>query len=164
MVAPDTLQAWASALQATGFATTLRRTSALYLPIEILHVLGVAALIGAILAFDLRLLGAARDLPMPPLGRHLLRVAGGGLAVALATGLLLLTAHAGELAANPMLRMKLVAVGLGLLNVLAFHAGPGRRVLADAAAARPATARAMAAASIGCWVLAAVLGKLIPTW
>ena len=56
--------AWALALEHSALGETLRQAMWLYPIANVLHVLAVVAMVGSILAFDLRLMGAAKSLPV----------------------------------------------------------------------------------------------------
>ena len=72
---------WLAALESSGLGETLRQSVWLYPLVEIAHILGFALLVGAILAFDLRLLGVrSARLPAEALSRLLLPVAVTGFA------------------------------------------------------------------------------------
>ncbi|MDX5504090.1 MAG: hypothetical protein LPJ90_11365 [Halomonas sp.] len=96
-----------------------------YAAINALHVLGIALLIGAIVALDLRLLGWRRRLPSRELGRLLQPVAITGVLLAMATGGLLFLADPGGYAAMPLFRLKLALIALALANALLLNLGPG---------------------------------------
>lgn len=79
--------------------------------------LGIALLVGAIVVLDLRLLGLWRSVPVAALARPTVNVAATGLALALTTGVLLLTVQATEYVANPLLYVKFGAILVGLANL-----------------------------------------------
>nr|WP_267956628.1 hypothetical protein [Halomonas sp. MCCC 1A17488] len=96
-----------------------------YAAINALHVLGIALLIGAIVALDLRLLGWRQHLALRELGRLLQPVALVGLVLAMTTGSMLFLADPAGYAGMPLFRLKLVLVALGLANALLLNLGPG---------------------------------------
>ncbi|WP_135468222.1 DUF6644 family protein [Crenalkalicoccus roseus] len=146
--------AWAHWLEASALGVLARSEGWTYAAANTLHVLGLAALFGAILAFDLRVLGAARAVPLPAAAGLLLPLARLGFALALLSGLVLLAADATHVAVNPAFRAKLAFLALALLNVLAFHAMERR------GAPEPAR-RLSAAASLLLWVAVIASGRLI---
>src|SRR3712207_5413759 len=115
------LLAWAAWLQDTSVAQALRAGAWAYPLVNLAHVLGVALLFGGIAALDLRLLGVWRGVPVRVLARPLVPLAGAGLALAVASGLLLVTVQAVDYAGNPFLAVKLFAIALGSVNVALTH-------------------------------------------
>jgi len=137
------------------------RTSPLAYPVaETLHIIGFTLLIGPIVALDLRLLGFGRTLPVAALARLVLPVAIGGFALAVCMGLLLFSADAAHVAINPSFRIKLVLIGLALLNVALLHLGVWRDV-ATWHGVVPARARIAAVLSLVFWLGALTAGRLI---
>lgn len=155
-------QAWLSALERTGVATALRTEPWLYPAVEVVHLTGIALLVGAAALFDLRLLGLGRWLPVGGLARHLLGWSRRSLALVVPSGALLFAAHAVELSRNPALRLKLLLLAVAALNALLFHAVTARDVAAWETGARvPFAARAAACVSLGCWVGVIACGRMI---
>lgn len=143
------------AIAASGPAQWLRFSRWGYAAVLTGHVLGVALLVGAIAALDLRLLGALRGVPVAALGRVLVPVAACGLGLALTTGPLLFAVHAPEYGVMALLWLKLGLVAMGLGQALALHLGPGL------AAASPARLRLAGAVSLAAWAGALVAGRMI---
>src|SRR5690606_41238837 len=84
---------WLSALP---HATLLRQSDIAYLLVNAAHIGAIGLLFGAIAALDLRLLGAARAVPLAAAGPYLARLAAGGLLLALVSGLWRLWVPAGQ--------------------------------------------------------------------
>ena len=57
--------AWTLALEHSALGKTMRQAMWLYPIANVLHVLAVVAMIGSILAFDLRLMGTVKSCPWP---------------------------------------------------------------------------------------------------
>jgi hypothetical protein len=154
--------AWLVWLETTRLAVAMRQSLWLYPIVEIAHLLGLAVLVGAAVLFDLRLLGLARALPVAPLARHLLGWARASLVLIVPSGVLMFTAHATEMAANPAFRLKLALIAAAGLNAAAFHrfvfpSVDGWNVGKPA----PAAARAAAVASLVLWTGVIVCGRLL---
>jgi hypothetical protein len=134
--------------------------------VNLTHLLGVALLLGSIVVLDLRLLGLWRAAPLAALARPTLSVAILGLCLALPSGLALLSAQASEYAVNPFLAVKLAAVGLGLVNVLALRRSAAWRALeqADADSAQRRRLALGGGLSLACWLAAVSAGRLIGYW
>ncbi len=121
------------------------------------HILGIGLLLGSILAFDLRVLGAAPRIPVAPAARLLLVLARTGFALVLASGLVMLSADATHLIGNPAFLVKLTLIGCALLNVAAFHL----LALPDPEVRPGKGARLSAALSMALWLGVATSGRLI---
>nr|WP_267957782.1 hypothetical protein [Halomonas zhangzhouensis] len=109
----------------TALAEWVRLSRWGYATVNALHVLGIALLIGAIAALDLRLLGWRKRFPLWELGRLLQPVAVAGLLLAMTTGGMLFLADPNGYAAMPLFRLKLALIALALANALLLNLGPG---------------------------------------
>jgi hypothetical protein len=127
---------------------------------NLVHLLGLVMLIGGIGIVDLRLIGFARSVPLAPLARFLTPVAIVGLALLVASGFFLFAADAGKLFHSTVFRWKVTVLSIAIVNVILFEALWGRR-FGCWTTGPPFTTVAMAAASIGLWLLTATLGRLI---
>jgi len=154
--------ALAAALEDSAFGVLMRESAWLYPGVNLLHLLGLVLLLGAMLFLDLRLLGVARWLPLAPLYRWLSGFAAAGLLIQLVSGFALFAADAGPLAANPLLRLKLALVLLGAGNALLFRLWQAPRLRRDAAL--PATLRLQAVLSLGLWLAVMAAGRLLAYW
>jgi hypothetical protein len=122
-------------------------------------VLGVALLVGGIAVLDLRLLGLWRGVPVALLARPTVTVAVAGLALAFATGPLLLIVRATEYVENPFLFWKFGAIVVGLANVAAL------RLMGDWRDDRLAGRRRVAGlVSLVAWLGALTAGRMIAYW
>lgn len=150
------------ALAATPLSSAMREHAWLYPIVEIVHIAGFSVLVGSVVLFDLRVLGCAKSLPVAALGRHLLRWALASLVIVIPAGLLLFSAHPGELANNPVFLLKLTLIALAGGNALAFHLLPYRSVAGwDRDRAAPALARFGAALSILLWLGVISCGRML---
>ena len=122
---PPTGAAWLVWLETSSLAGAMRQWQWLYPIVEIVHILGFVVLVGAAFFFDLRLLGLGRT-PVTGLAQHLLTRARVSFVIILASGLMMFTAHATEMAANPAFRLKLILIAAALVNAAAFHHWPFR--------------------------------------
>lgn len=153
---------WASALEGTVLSRVLRGSPWLYPSVEIAHIFGFVVLVGSIVMFDVRLLGASRYVAVSTLGTHLRRWSFASVAVVVPTGLLLFTAHPVELVNNPVFGVKLVAIGFAALNALVFQLGVHRSVASwDQGVRAPLAARLHALASLTLWSLTLACGRLL---
>lgn len=153
---------WFAWLEASPLAHAMRQWLWLYPAVEIVHIAGIALLVGAAAMFDLRLLGFSPGVPVAALARHLLPWARGGLAVMALTGGLMFTAHATEFGASPVFRLKLALIVAGCLNAAIFHRWPFRAVTRwNSGAATPRAAKAAAVVSLVLWTSAIACGRLL---
>jgi hypothetical protein len=131
------------------------------------HILGIAALFGAVLILDLRLLGLWRGLPLAALARATVPLAATGFTVAAASGLSMLSFNATEYAGNPFLYTKLPLILFGLLNVaIVQRLGAWRRARAGAApqAGDGVVLAAAGAVSLLVWLAVVTCGRMIGYW
>lgn len=155
----DGVWAW---LHATPPAAFVRESVWAYPALETLHVLGLGLVFGSILAFDVRLLGWHRELPVSRLGRHLLPWVWAGFAMNAASGVLLFLSDAVEFAENTSFRVKLVLLALAGLNALWFQLRIAPTMPAwETGAGTPARAKLAAGLSIVLWLAIITAGRLM---
>lgn len=157
MDAGAAILAWATAIERSAAGDLIRASVWIYPWSNVLHVLGVALLLGAIAALDLRLLGVLRATRPADAAALLLPVAKVGLALALPTGLVLFVAEAGPIVGNPIFLAKFAAIGIALVNIVLFHRGRFRDIASWEAV--PASARLAALVSLAAWTVAAICGR-----
>ena len=124
------------------------------------------AVLGSVLAFDLRLLGLWRRVPLTVLERPTLTLAACGFTVAVASGVMLLSTNGSEYVGNPFLALKFTAIGLGLANIVVAQFLPAWRTrAAEPHGPRQRFAlRLLGATSLVCWLGAVAAGRLIGYW
>lgn len=155
----DSVWTW---LYASTPAAYVRDSVWAYPALEIVHVLGLGLVIGSILAYDLRLLGWHRDLPLSRLGQHLLPWVWIGFALNLASGALLFMSDAVEFAENTSFRVKMLLLMLAGLNALWFQHRLAPAIPAwDRDADAPGAARTAAVLSIVLWLAIVTAGRLM---
>lgn len=134
--------------------------------VNLTHILGIAALFGATLIIDLRMLGAWRRVPLAPLTQVAVPVAKTGFAVAVTTGAGLLATKATEYAGNPYLLIKFAAIALGIANVAILNRWPAWRERAERELSHDETRRLAFAGGVSliCWLAAITAGRLIAYW
>ena len=93
-------------LQGSALSVGLRASSWAYPLVNLLHILGIAMLVGAILILDWRLLRQRKQPEVSVLATVLLPSARGGFALAVAAGLLLFIARPLDYLFNPLLQFK----------------------------------------------------------
>lgn len=152
----DLIQA-AAALEHTPLGAWARGSAYGYPLANLIHLLGLVMLIGAIGVLDLRLLGAFRRLPVTALAHAMIPLAAAGLVLLIPSGLVMFAADAGPLLRQPFFLAKVGLIALALGNVAAFHLTWRGSVEASV----PAHLKVMAATSLILWLTAAGLGRLI---
>jgi hypothetical protein len=114
---------WCQWLQDTGLATSIRESGYTYPIVEGSHVMALALSVGAVMWFDLRLLGLTmrRDAVSSVFDQvrpwMLL-----GFLIMFVTGALLFSARAVDAYESTYFRLKVGLLVLGALNVVIFHA------------------------------------------
>ena len=150
--------AWAAALEASGLGVLMRESAVLYPLANITHIIGLVLFAGSIIFLDLRLLGFARSLPAANVARALTPIMLFGFAIQIASGILLFTADARPLWANPVMQIKAALIAFGIVNALIFRTLWNRR-LADWDETAPGIARTQAGLSLLTWLGVAVCGR-----
>ena len=137
-----------------------------YPVVNLIHVLGVAALFGAVLILDLKLVGVWRRAPLTPIATAATPVAMAGFGIAAASGLCLLAANALEYENNPVLLVKFTAIGLGLLNAVAVRRTVAWRAHASRQLSRSEVRQLaiMGGLSLVSWLTAVAAGRMIGYW
>ena len=150
-------------LEQTSAGAAVRQSLWLFPAIETVHLLGMAALVGTISAFDFRLLGwMLRRERVSQLGRRLLPWAWAGFAVQVITGMLLFASEAVKVYSNPAFRLKMVLLLLAGVHALIFHLTVYRNVATwDDSAVLPAKARVAGLISILLWIGIVAAGRFI---
>jgi len=134
--------------------------------VNLVHILGVASLFGAVLVLDLRLLGFWRKVALSAISEPTVRVAATGFIVAVLSGICLLATKATEYVDNPFLYIKFPAIGLGLLNVVALNslsAWKQHKVREPSLRERSKLA-VIGGISLFCWLTAITAGRMIGYW
>lgn len=125
-----------------------------YPALEVVHIVGIALLLGSLVLLELRVWGLAPDLPVQPLARLALPLSLAGFAMVVLSGLTMFAAHPGELLANRAFVAKMGLVATAGLNAAAFHARGGLARL-------DRLAKAQTVLSLGLWLGVIILGRWI---
>ena len=141
----------------------MRESLWLFPAIESVHLLGMAALVGTITVFDLRLLGwMMRREPVSELARRLLPWTWLGFAVQVVTGVMLFLSEAAKVYANPAFRLKILMILLAGLHALIFHKIIYRNVATwDEGDVLPIGAKVSGLVSILLWIGIVAAGRFI---
>jgi hypothetical protein len=145
------------ALEQSGFAAAMRSSLFLFPTANVIHILAVMGFFAAVAAMDFRLLRATSVADVRTFSTRLRPVAAILLLLQLGSGIMLLAPEASHVWHNPVFRVKLLAILIGLANGVMLE-GLFRRTTPGTITAGM---RAMAVVSLVMWLSAAALGRLI---
>jgi hypothetical protein len=149
-------------LAATPLAEAMRGRLWMYPIVEVVHIFGFVILVGAVVMFDLRVLGFSRNLSVQALGRYLLRWSVSGFLLVVPAGLMMFSAHPHDFASNAVFLLKLGLIGIAGINAALFHQRVYRSVDAwDKEVPAPVAAKMQAVLSIGVWIAVICCGRLL---
>ena len=94
----------------------------LYPALEVVHILGIALLLGNLATLEVRLWGGSAGLAIPPLARLCIALALAGFTLAAASGLVMFALQTQELLSNDRFVWKMGLLLLAGMNAAAFHA------------------------------------------
>jgi hypothetical protein len=146
-------------LDQSALALWVRETQWGYPIVLTAHVIGMAAVVGTVLMFALRVLGFASRVPIAGLDR-LLSVAWCGFALNALSGIALFVAEPAKFLASGAFQTKIALIFAGAISIwlVTRSIADGERAMSAGATVR---AKLTAALSIGCWLGAIVAGRLI---
>ena len=125
-----------------------------YPMLEVVHLLGIALLLGNLVLLELRVFGLGPTLPVDALARLSQTLAGLGFVLAAVSGLTMFGTMPGELLANRVFTAKMLLITLAACNAAWFH-GRGSLQKLDG------MARALMALSTVIWLLVLTCGRWI---
>lgn len=128
-----------------------------YPMLEVVHIVGIALLLGNLVLLEVRVWGRGADLPVASLARLSLTLAMAGFGLAALSGLLMFATQPTELLANRMFTVKVALMMLAACNAGWFHA---RRSLER----QDVAARASLLLSTVLWLLVITCGRWIGYW
>ncbi len=159
----STLLELCKSLEQTPIAASVRQSLWLFPLLEILHLLGMVAVLGAIAAFDLRLLGWLMPRQrVSELAPRIFPWVWTGFALQVVTGGLLFSSEAAHMVLNPAFRIKMLLLLLAGANALLFQLTVFPGVAAwDQDRILPLRARLAGAVSLMCWIGVVAAGRMI---
>jgi hypothetical protein len=150
------------AIEGSALGQAMRQWLWLYPSIEIVHLCGIALLVGSIAVLDLRLLGFSRRLSVRALAAHALPWTIGSFVLILPSGLAMFVAHAGDLIASPVFALKICLIMAAGINAAVFHAVVFRGAARwDVDVMPPPAARFAAGLSLAIWLSVIACGRLL---
>ncbi len=134
--------------------TVLRESAWAYPILEIIHIVGIALLLGNLVVFEARVLGAGKSIDLTSLARLALPLSVLGFMLAAMSGLTMFATQALELLTNPAFKWKMLLLAVAGGNTAWFHAR-GSLKLNDT------IARLQVIASFFVWIAVLSCGRLI---
>lgn len=101
--------------------SALQESAWAYPALEVIHIFGIALLVGNLVLFELRVFGAGAALPARELARLSLMLALGGFGLAAASGLMMFATQPSELLANRAFTLKMLLLLAAACNAAWFH-------------------------------------------
>lgn len=125
-----------------------------YPALEVVHIIGIALLVGNLVLVEMRVWGAGATVPLLPLARLALSLSVAGFGLIAGSGLLMFASQPGDLLASRTFTIKMGLVMLAGLNAALFHSRGGLQRV-------DRLARAQTALSLGLWVVVIICGRWI---
>ena len=141
-------------MNAAAISAAATASAWVYPLLEIVHLVGVALLLGNLVLVELRVWGFGAQLPVDALARLALPIVLGGFVLAAGSGMAMLLSHWDDIAHNSAFLLKLLLMTLAAANAALFHTRGSLQLL-------DATARAQATLSLGLWLLVVGCGRAI---
>ncbi|HEX9596200.1 MAG TPA: hypothetical protein VF982_04920 [Anaerolineales bacterium] len=154
-------------LQGSALGQAMRESGVwAYGIVNLVHILGVASLFGAVLVLDLRLLGFWREVALRAISRPTVPVAATGFALAAISGVCLLATNATEYVGNPFLFIKFPAIAMGILNVVALNCLSAwkEHKMRELSSREQLKLAVIGGMSLFSWLTAITAGRLIGYW
>jgi hypothetical protein len=122
--------------------------------LEVVHIVGIALLLGNLVLVELRVWGAGAALDAAALGRLAVSLSLAGFGLIVVSGTLMFASQPQELLANRAFAVKLTLMFLAACNAALFHARGGFAML-------DGTAKTQTLLSVGLWIGAIIAGRWI---
>ncbi|MFM7786426.1 MAG: hypothetical protein ACKPE6_17580 [Gammaproteobacteria bacterium] len=135
--------------------------------INLIHILGISTLFGAVLLLDLKLMGVWRSIPLQGVIRPTVPLAAVGFILAAGSGSLMFSFNTTNYHGNPFLYVKLPVIVFALLNVAITQRLAAWQRAKAGAAAEPGDNRVLAlcgALSLLTWTTVVTCGRMIGYW
>jgi hypothetical protein len=155
------MEAFFTWLEGSSLSVWLRESTTLWaFPfVLIMHTVGLAFLVGANVAIDLRAVGRAMGVPLISMRRYY-RAMWAAFWVNAVSGVLLLIAYPTKALTNPVFYLKLTLIGVGLVLAVKIRAFVMSGAVGGNDSA-PRRLRTLAAVSLIVWALAITAGRLL---
>ena len=144
----------------TGLAAFMQ-TKWAWPAMESAHFIGLTLLFGSIAAWDLRLVGALKEVPVSAFHK-LVPFAIVGFAINVTSGFLFLVTFPEQYVYNTAFQLKVLCLMLAGLNLMVFYLTSFRRIATSGPGQQaPLAGRLSGSVSIGLWVTVIVCGRMI---
>ena len=144
------------------FGVAARQVKMVFATCETVHFIGLSILVGAIMIFDLRMMGILRRGSMRSAVIYT-QVAAFGLALNVASGFVLFSSAPANYWTNPSFRLKMIFLLIALLNVVWFEVFERRKVLAlPEGADTDLPTKLVCGLSLLMWTAVIVCGRWLP--
>lgn len=155
----DAFVAW---LQGTALSQEIVYLTWLWPLCETLHFVGLALVIGIVGFFDLRLMGAFKEIPLPAV-RSLMPLALLGFTINLVTGVIFVIGHPEQYVHNIAWWLKVASLVLAGLNALVFETTLARRTMQlPPGADTPRPVKVIGLVSLLSWMAVLFWGRMLP--
>ena len=104
-----------------NFFAALKSSVWAYPALEVMHICGIALLLGNLVLLEMRVFGLGKQLDIKALASLSLGIAGVGFSLAATSGLLMFASQAAELLTNRAFTLKMVLLMLAGCNAAWFH-------------------------------------------
>ena len=134
--------------------------------VNLIHIIGVASLFGAVLILDLRLLGVWKKVSLAAISDVAVPIAKTGFCIAALAGICMISTNATDYAGNPFLLIKFPAIFLALVNALILNRQTAwqQRKTRELTASEQTKLAWMGGISLACWLTAISAGRMIGYW
>lgn len=150
------------AIEGSAFAAAICQSPYAYMAANVVHILSLMIFFSAVAVMDLRLAGFFSTTWPGSILRRARAVAMLGFVGLLASGGMLFAAEASHIVQNPLFRIKLILIVLGLINIGWFEIAVASKVRdLQPQTQMPAAARIIGVALIVIWLGVAASGRLI---
>ena len=152
------LEAWLRSFTSLG---AFMQTKWAWPAFESLHFIGLTLLFGSIAAWDLRLIGFVKEVPVAAFHK-LVPFAVLGFAINVASGSMFLVTFPNQYVYNPAFQLKVLCLMLAGLNVMVFYLTSFRQIATlESGQQAPPPGRLSGAVSLALWLTVIVCGRMI---
>lgn len=150
------------AIENSGFSTSISRSIWIFPAIEMVHMFGIVALVGATAILDMRLMGIfLREEPVSEMVHSTLKWAWIGAATMILTGTVMFASEATKLYTSSPFRLKMFLMVFAAINAIVFHTFAYRGVNKWEIGGTPFAAKLAGAFSILLWFAIVAAGRWV---
>jgi uncharacterized protein DUF6644 len=150
------------AIENSGFSTTISRSIWVFPAIEMVHMFGIVALVGATSILDMRLMGIfLREEPVTEMVHSTLKWAWIGAMTMIVTGVVMFASEATKLYTSSPFRLKMFLMVFAAINAIVFHTFAYRGVSKWEVGGTPFPAKLAGACSLLLWFAIVAAGRWV---